>query len=139
MLLCVMMIATYVFHNIYTGGTFMNKGIFRKAMAAGLALLMLAALAPGMGMACLAPYTVTYSPNAPVNQKSKSENVIVGSYYTIRQNPFTYTGYTFTGWNTQPNGSGNAYTPGQAFTPNANKILYAQWKAVDSVIVDKPT
>ncbi|WP_167815196.1 InlB B-repeat-containing protein [Sporolactobacillus shoreae] len=37
-------------------------------------------------------------------------------------------GYTFTGWNTESNGSGTAYAPGDSFTlGSANVQLYAQW------------
>lgn len=38
------------------------------------------------------------------------------------------TGYSFEGWNTQPNGSGTTYTQGQTFTMgSANVTLYAMW------------
>ncbi len=33
----------------------------------------------------------------------------------------------FDRWNTAPDGSGTAYTPGGTFTANASTILYAQW------------
>ncbi len=40
------------------------------------------------------------------------------------------TGYTFAGWNTQANGLGTAYSPGDTFTMGAANItLYAQWTA----------
>jgi len=40
------------------------------------------------------------------------------------------TGYTFAGWNTAANGSGNAYDAGATFSmPDANTTLYAQWTA----------
>lgn len=37
-------------------------------------------------------------------------------------------GYTFTGWNTQKDGKGTSYLPGDPFTLDDNTILYAQWK-----------
>ncbi|MGN0343699.1 MAG: doubled motif LPXTG anchor domain-containing protein [Lachnospiraceae bacterium] len=37
-------------------------------------------------------------------------------------------GYTFTGWNTQSDGKGTSYQPGDPFTLDDNTILYAQWK-----------
>ncbi|MCI1983610.1 MAG: InlB B-repeat-containing protein [Bifidobacteriaceae bacterium] len=37
-------------------------------------------------------------------------------------------GYTFTGWNTQPNGSGTEYQPGDVLPPARGYLLFAQWK-----------
>ncbi|MEI6385021.1 MAG: InlB B-repeat-containing protein [Spirochaetota bacterium] len=39
----------------------------------------------------------------------------------------TYTGKTFTGWNTTSDGTGSTFGPGSALTVNANTTLYAQW------------
>jgi uncharacterized repeat protein (TIGR02543 family) len=42
---------------------------------------------------------------------------------------FTRTGYVFTGWNTEPDGSGTAYAPGSSIVLNASlTTLYAQWQ-----------
>ena len=41
---------------------------------------------------------------------------------------FTRAGYTFTGWNTQPDGSGTSYAPGATITLNDHVKLYAQWQ-----------
>ena len=40
---------------------------------------------------------------------------------------FAKTGYSFVGWNTLPDGSGDAYAPGSAFQFTGNVTLYAQW------------
>ncbi|MBQ6020469.1 MAG: CotH kinase family protein [Clostridia bacterium] len=38
-------------------------------------------------------------------------------------------GYTFTGWNTAPDGSGDTYQPGDGFVlAEKTNVLYAQWK-----------
>ena len=38
-------------------------------------------------------------------------------------------GYTFAGWNTQPDGSGTSYAPGTSYTmPNSHLVLYAQFQ-----------
>ena len=37
-------------------------------------------------------------------------------------------GRVFTGWNSEPDGSGTAYTPGQALTLEDDLTLYAQWQ-----------
>ncbi len=42
-------------------------------------------------------------------------------------------GFTFTGWNTEPDGSGHAYAPGDTITLNNNATLYAQWVISDTV------
>ena len=81
---------------------------------------------------------ITYKANANDSQADMKDTAIKGSSYTLRANPFARSGCTFTGWSTQPSGSGNAYKPGQTFIPSANRILYAQWKAVNSTVKKKP-
>ncbi len=39
-------------------------------------------------------------------------------------------GYTLSSWNTEANGSGASYLPGQTFTLTSTLTLYAQWKKV---------
>ena len=52
----------------------------------------------------------------------------VGSKIVIRQNGFTRSEYTFTGWNTQADGKGTAYKAGDSFTlTDKDTVLYAQW------------
>ena len=41
--------------------------------------------------------------------------------------PETRTGFTFNGWNTQQDGSGAQYDPGDTAMFDANTTLYAQW------------
>ena len=61
---------------------------------------------------------------------------MVDQTLTVIANPFTRTGYTFTGWNTQADGRGRAYTAGNGFRlvadPKSNpvntSVLYAQWR-----------
>ena len=46
----------------------------------------------------------------------------------IEQNGFARSGYTFIGWNTQADGKGTAYKPGDSFTlTDKDTVLYAQW------------
>ena len=49
--------------------------------------------------------------------------------FTLTGNTFTRTGYDFTGWNTEKDGSGTSYTDGAAVTFTSDTVLYAQWKA----------
>ena len=46
----------------------------------------------------------------------------------LTANTFSREGYTFTGWNTKPDGTGTAYADGAAVKLMDNITLYAQWK-----------
>ena len=75
-------------------------------------------------------YTVSYDANggsgAPAGQ-SKTH----GTNLTLSTQVPTLSGYEFTGWNTNANGSGTSYQPGGVYSANADVTLYAQWKASD--------
>ncbi len=60
----------------------------------------------------------------------------VGVSQAIKANIFTRSGYTFTGWNTNADGSGTTYTDGQEITLSGDLILYAQWKLFTPTYVD---
>jgi len=82
--------------------------------------------------------SITYKANANDSQADVKDTVTKGSSFALRANPFTRSGYVFTGWNTKPNASGSTYKPGQAFTTNTYQILYAMWKAAGSAVKKKP-
>ena len=72
--------------------------------------------------------------NMPENQ---SEDSMAGSVtFTIPDTIPTRTNYTFVSWNTEPNGSGTSYAPGDNYTITADdsdkasrsRTLYAVWK-----------
>ena len=72
-------------------------------------------------------YTVTYDANggsgAPASQSAGTDSTV-----TVSPTVPTRTRYTFTGWNTQADGSGIAYGTAATFTmPASNVSLYAQW------------
>jgi uncharacterized repeat protein (TIGR02543 family) len=48
---------------------------------------------------------------------------------SLSNNVFTRAGYTFTGWNSASDGSGNAYADGAPYSFAASVTLYAQWRA----------
>ena len=53
---------------------------------------------------------------------------VAGESVTVAENRFTRNDYTFTGWNTQADGKGTAYKPGDNFTlTDKVTVLYAQW------------
>ena len=79
-------------------------------------------------------YTITYNANggsgAPSNQTKK-----YGESITLSSTKPTRVGYTFTGWNTNSDGSGTGYSAGGTYSNNSNVTLYAQWQSVSSYTV----
>ena len=73
-----------------------------------------------------APFTVSFDANggsdAPANQ-----NKCTGIDLTLSSDQPVREGYTFVGWNTAQDGSGDSYAPGATYTANADVTLYAQW------------
>ena len=51
----------------------------------------------------------------------------LGTTTTLAMNTYTYTGYTFSGWNSAANGSGTSFSNGEAVDFSENLTLYAQW------------
>ncbi|MGB9111763.1 MAG: InlB B-repeat-containing protein [Acidimicrobiales bacterium] len=58
-----------------------------------------------------------------------AESYTTGAAQALTPNAFTFTGHTFTGWNTAANGSGTAYTDRQVISISAAISLFAQWIA----------
>lgn len=50
-----------------------------------------------------------------------------GSTATVSDQVPVRAGWTFEGWNTEPDGAGQAYVPGGTITLVADTVLYAQW------------
>ncbi len=85
-------------------------------------------------------YTVTYNGNGNTGGSVPifSTNYEQGQIVTVLGNTgnLEKTGYTFSGWNTQANGSGTIYTQSQTFTMGAaNVTLYAQWTTIPTYTV----
>ena len=79
-------------------------------------------------------YTVTYygNGNSGGTVPPDNNNYITGTTVTVVGNTgfLAKTGFTFVGWNTQPNGSGTSYATGVTFTMGSvNVNLFAQWTA----------
>lgn len=80
-------------------------------------------------------FTLTYNANGGQGE-DVADTHEAGAELTLKDNPFTYDGRRFTGWNTKADGSGTAYAAGDAFTmPESNVTLYAQWEE-DSAPID---
>lgn len=79
-------------------------------------------------------FNVTYSANGGSGTMTDSNNPYPsGATVTVKANGFTNSGYTFSGWNTAPDGSGTPYAPSATFTISANTTLYAQWASASTV------
>lgn len=78
-------------------------------------------------------YTISYNANggtgAPGNQTKTH-----GTALTLSSTVPTWSGHTFSGWNTAQNGTGTMYQPGGSYTANASATLYAQWGLVSYTI-----
>ena len=73
-------------------------------------------------------YTVTYDGNGADSGKTTDPTAYAtGAKATVKENNYTRGGYTFTGWNTKANGSGDSYKTGDWITMTGSVILYAQW------------
>ena len=75
----------------------------------------------------LASYSVLFNANGGSGSMT-SQAIPYNTQATLTANSFTKTGNNFTGWNTQPNGTGTSYANQASFTmEGANTTLYAQW------------
>ena len=73
-------------------------------------------------------FTVTYRGNgADSGMTADATAYTPGETATIKANGYTRDGCTFTGWNTEPDGSGAPYKAGDRITMTGNVVLYAQW------------
>ncbi|MBR4529096.1 MAG: InlB B-repeat-containing protein [Lachnospiraceae bacterium] len=77
-------------------------------------------------------YTIRYDANGGTGTAMAGTSATYDVEASLRANSYTKTGYTFTGWNTAADGSGDAYTDRQGvtnLTAEAGGIvtLYAQW------------
>ena len=74
-------------------------------------------------------FAVTFDPNGGVGlgplpvMANAGESVILPN-----QRQFSMHGYIFEGWNTLADGSGNAHSAGEEFTPTGNLTLFAMWE-----------
>ena len=83
-------------------------------------------------------YTVVFDANGGVGEMA-NQDFTYDVEQALTANAFTRTGYTFTGWNTNANGSGTAYNDGQSAqnltAENEGTVtLYAQWEEILSTI-----
>ena len=75
-------------------------------------------------------YTVTFDANGGDGTPPSEKTVEAGYGLSIPWDNPSRTGYTFGGWNTEPDGTGYHYQHGEYFTPEYDIILYAMWDAI---------
>ena len=91
-------------------------------------------------------FTIHYEPNYPIidagAQSGKMADQTFSAADTSRnlsQNQFQCKGYTFDGWTTQSDGSGDFYSDGAAFTQTVENegevTLYAKWERLPDVTI----
>lgn len=72
--------------------------------------------------------SLTYDGNGATGGKTDPQNGVTDQRVNVRQNGFTRDGYVFTGWNTQPDGRGQAWAPNAVWTLHGTGVLYARWR-----------
>ena len=73
--------------------------------------------------------------NTATGDTPDSEGVTDGTI-TVSKNGYANVGYTFTGWNTKPDGTGSTIQPGDAVKlPVGGMTVYAQWETVEYPLV----
>ena len=76
------------------------------------------------------PASITYHANATdATGDTAAQTGVTDQKATLSANGYDRYGYTFTGWNTKPDGSGTGYLPGAAHVMRGHLDLYAQWTA----------
>ena len=93
--------------------------------------------------ACIETYSVTYNGNGAEDGSEPTDNndYAVDAEVTVLGNAggLVLTNYTFAGWNTKADGTGDNYTAGGKFNITKNTTLYAKWNCAYSVNVSAGT
>ena len=70
---------------------------------------------------------LVYDPNGGIGSMDATRGV-TDEEVAVADNGFSYPGYLFTGWNTQANGEGQHFAPGDFYTLTLDDdVLFAQW------------
>ena len=79
------------------------------------------------------PLVLSFSGNGAASGNMESVEFLSGIQLTLAQNVYTRDGYTFAGWNTKADGTGQPYTDMAEINTSAwteNVTLYAQWTPI---------
>lgn len=80
----------------------------------------------------VATYTIAFNSNGGSGTMIP-QTFTAGVAQNLTLNTFFREGFTFIGWNTAADGSGNSFADGASISASSNAVLYAQWKAVPAV------
>ena len=85
-------------------------------------------------------YQVTFNANKPSTASSSvqgtmsAQTMTYGTASELKENAYSLTGLTFTGWNTKSNGTGDHYSDMQTVTDLGAITLFAQWRATTHTV-----
>ena len=87
-------------------------------------------------------YTISYNGNGATSGSTASSIHTYGVAKNLTANGYSKTGYTFTGWNTNADGTGTTYSNSQSVSNLTNVngstiTLYAIWKVSDIYLYNK--
>lgn len=85
-------------------------------------------------------YHLRFEANGGTGSAAPMYDLTSGKAVSLRANSFRKPGYKFTGWNTEPDGSGTAYKDKAKVTLNADGgtvVLYAQWEQIHYTVTYK--
>lgn len=85
-------------------------------------------------------YQLHFDANGGTGSTTPMLDLTSGKTVTLRANSFRKPGYKFTGWNTEPDGSGTAYKDKAKVKLNVDSgmvVLYAQWEQIHYTVTYK--
>ena len=95
------------------------------------------------GLTALVPFTVsadtlTYLPNSKIaSGDTPTFEGATGDVATVEKSGYDWPDHRFVGWNTKPDGTGDAYAPGGEYRLGPGEdVLYAQWDPVGELAYD---
>ena len=80
-------------------------------------------------------YTVTFNANGG-SGSMESQTFEYGKAQKLNTNSYTKTGYNFTGWTTNADGTGTKYNNKQEISITSNITLYANWEENTSYVIN---
>lgn len=80
-------------------------------------------------------FTISFVSNGAATALAPLQGLIGSAVMIPTSASLSLPGYTFAGWNTSADGSGVSYAVGQSVAPASSLTLYAQWRAVPTVVI----
>jgi len=99
-----------------------------NSVGGGCADIRLSAFSVRCVQGAVGAYSVSFYANGGEGTTPSRQAVSAGSSITLPSGSgLTKSGYTFDGWNTKNDGSGDNYSAGSSYTPDGSITLYAMW------------